>query len=166
MRDRSYTRTRDRTSVSAKDHVSTSITDSTPTGKRNRAAGGTRDRAFIFAVACVAALAVLILAKNIRESSTPLYGPPTVDKQVVMAKVEAGRLSFTEARFYVREEEGSGGPDDAARQATGEEAAAGAPGSRAREDAGADAAGSSDATDGAGGQTGGHSGDEAREEAP
>lgn len=63
-----------------------------------------RDRVFIFAVAFVGVLAVLILLQNVRESTAPLYGPPTVDKELVMSKVESGAVSFKEARFYVREE--------------------------------------------------------------
>jgi hypothetical protein len=63
------------------------------------------DRVFIIAVACVGALAVLMLADNVRESSAPLYGPPTVDEETVMRQVEEGRLSFKEAAFYVVESE-------------------------------------------------------------
>ena len=114
---------------------------------RGRESIPARDRAFILAVACVAALAVLVLAKNVRESTAPLYGPPTVDKEVVMAKVEAGQLSFVEARFYVLEEDGGGVPDDPALRTAGEavgQAATGAPGKGAGEEAGDDATGASD----------------------
>ena len=68
-----------------------------------------KDRVFIAAVVCVAALAVVMLVDNVRESSAPLYGPPTVDEETVMKKVEEGRLSFKEGSFYtVESEDGAG----------------------------------------------------------
>jgi len=78
-----------------------------------------KDRAFIIAVACVGALAVVMLADNVRESSAPLYGPPTVDEETVMRKVERGELSFREASFYVVES------DDPESAAAGDTAAPG-----------------------------------------
>jgi len=63
-----------------------------------------RDRSFIIAVALVGALALLIVAGNIRDAAAPLYGPPNVDEKEVMSKVKEGRLSFDEARFYSAED--------------------------------------------------------------
>lgn len=63
-----------------------------------------RDRSFIIAVTLVGAIALLIVAGNIRDANTPLYGPPNVDEEDVMSKVKEGRLSFQEARFYSAED--------------------------------------------------------------
>ncbi len=63
-----------------------------------------KDRAFIVTMALVGALALLILADNVRQAGAPMHGPPTVDKSVVMEKVSRGELSFEEARYYSRED--------------------------------------------------------------
>ena len=75
-----------------------------------------KDRSFVFIVASVGFLAVLMLVANVRESKAPLYGPPTVDRKVVMNKVASGALSFTEARFYSREDDPPAGRDVSQRR--------------------------------------------------
>jgi hypothetical protein len=72
-----------------------------------------RDRSFIAAIAVVGILAALVLAAAVREADPPLHGPPNVDRDEVMSKVESGSLSFDEARFYAVEDEA--GVDGAAR---------------------------------------------------
>ena len=62
------------------------------------------NRSFVVAVTAVAALALLILMDNVRQATSPVFGPPNVDKGKVMSMVERGDLSFNKARFYVVEE--------------------------------------------------------------
>lgn len=64
-----------------------------------------KNRLFIAMVAFVGVLAVLTLLDNIADSTAPLYGPPTVDREIVMEKAAGGELSLKEARFYSRETE-------------------------------------------------------------
>ena len=59
-----------------------------------------RNRLFVVTVFIVGTLAVLMLVTNVREQGAALYGPPTVDEELVRSKVEAGQLSFRKARFF------------------------------------------------------------------
>jgi hypothetical protein len=101
---------------------------------------GLRDRSFILAVVAMAVLVAMILIQNVREARAPLYGPPNVDRSLVMRKVSEGALSFKEARFYSTDDAGDAPAGGERERADETDAAPRGEGAAARSDGGPDGA--------------------------